>query len=595
MLTVLIINNKIEEHLLFTTLFNFHYYIGEIDNDNIDELRRMNVSLDRIKAKIMGYNNEKLITDIGKPITQIQFVISKYVIADADKKEIDKLSIQLNKKPNSIETITKLCSLYFKNNQFDKAIELYERLLALPLLSENDVVSMLGNILECYKKDASGQKGTPMKILTSFLDKYPNNIEMLYELTKCYREDKNWDKAKKYHEKIKQLVKTKEEYTNHEIVKWKLDYEYLFIAKHFGIKDLRDQFVRLLNYCNNENIINDTLNNAKFYNKLMKQQKVFSFTTTFNKKVDDADFTFYSTSSCLMPITELNKHIIENYNTYLNAQGEEGNPSTDLSKTKYLLNNRFVNYYYNPDGNERLQWKFNIVTYNKFILLDGNFNVIYEKMFDTIINDKRCVGIEDLRVYYDKYINKLIFIGNTYNSFSYNRISMSNGEYDLTADTLEYTNIKPTFANNDCEKNWCYVDYKNETHIIYGFYPLQICKLNRATNQLDKVEEKHMPNIFRRMRGSTPGFSYNNEIWFNSHLVSYETPRHYYHVICVFDKDLNLLRYTAPIKFTDTCIEYSLSIVVEDDRVLITYSTWDRTTNIGIYDKSYIESLLCYN
>jgi len=200
-----------------------------------------------------------------------------------------------------------------------------------------------------------------------------------------------------------------------------------------------------------------------------------------------------------------------------------------------------------------------------------------------------------LRIYYDKYINKLVFIGNTYSSFSFNRISMSNGEYDLTANNLEYTNIKPTFANNDCEKNWCYVDYKNETHIIYGFYPLKICKLNRATNELDKVEEKPMPNIFKRMRGSTPGFSYNNEIWFNCHLVSYETPRHYYHVICVFDNNLNLLRYTAPIKFTDTCIEYSLSIVVEDDRILITYSTWDRTTNIGIYDKAYIESLLSYN
>ena len=34
--------------------------------------------------------------------------------------------------------------------------------------------------------------------------------------------------------------------------------------------------------------------------------------------------------------------------------------------------------------------------------------------------------------------------------------------------------------------------------------------------------------------------------------------------------------------------------VVEDDRVLINYSCWDRTTRIGIYDKKYIDSLIKY-
>jgi len=34
--------------------------------------------------------------------------------------------------------------------------------------------------------------------------------------------------------------------------------------------------------------------------------------------------------------------------------------------------------------------------------------------------------------------------------------------------------------------------------------------------------------------------------------------------------------------------------VVEDERVLINYSNWDRTTRIGVYDKKYIESILKY-
>jgi hypothetical protein len=132
-----------------------------------------------------------------------------------------------------------------------------------------------------------------------------------------------------------------------------------------------------------------------------------------------------------------------------------------------------------------------------------------------------------------------------------------------------------------------------------------------------------MPKIFARVRGSTCGFVYNKqvnttsfnstnnislniiekekedenekEIWFVNHIVSYDSPRHYYHIISVFDSQMNLLRYSAPFKFYSEPVEYCLSIVVEDDRVLINYSTWDRTTRIGVYDKKYIDSIVKYN
>jgi hypothetical protein len=38
-----------------------------------------------------------------------------------------------------------------------------------------------------------------------------------------------------------------------------------------------------------------------------------------------------------------------------------------------------------------------------------------------------------------------------------------------------------------------------------------------------------------------------------------------------------------------------LGLVVEDERVLISFSVWDRSSNIGIYDKNYIDSLLVYS
>jgi len=37
-----------------------------------------------------------------------------------------------------------------------------------------------------------------------------------------------------------------------------------------------------------------------------------------------------------------------------------------------------------------------------------------------------------------------------------------------------------------------------------------------------------------------------------------------------------------------------LGLIVEDDRVLATYSTWDRSTKLAVYDKSYVDALIKY-
>ncbi len=163
-----------------------------------------------------------------------------------------------------------------------------------------------------------------------------------------------------------------------------------------------------------------------------------------------------------------------------------------------------------------------------------------------------------------------------------------------------------------CEKNWVYVNYNGEIHIIYKWGPMQICRINRNTNFIEIIKTIKMPKIFHHVRGSSCGFNFikkinhinmceninlnmeETEIWFVVHLVSYETPRRYYHMITVFDKDMNLLRYSAPFKFEGQEIEYCLSIVVNDNQVIMNYSTWDRTTIIGIYDKNYIETKLKY-
>jgi len=219
-------------------------------------------------------------------------------------------------------------------------------------------------------------------------------------------------------------------------------------------------------------------------------------------------------------------------------------------------------------------------------------------MIDSIFDDRRYIGIEDVRIYYDKN-NNLLLTGTGLNEN--NNLGIVIGKYSYDDVYIKGQEIKASFSQSDCEKNWVLTTISEksngmneikEDYIIYKWYPLLLCKMNENKTQIDVEIKKYMPKIFQHARGSTNASFYKNEIWFVVHYVSYEHPRHYYHSVVVFDNSMNLLRYSAPFKFEGEPIEYCIGLVVEEERLLITYSCWDNSTNIGIYDKKYIEEKL---
>ena len=301
----------------------------------------------------------------------------------------------------------------------------------------------------------------------------------------------------------------------------------------------------------------------KFYKFILKPLCVIDMSFSILNKIGEKEIKFNSSSSCIIH---------------------------DITGNGYLMNIRLVNYKIDNKGNY-LDCNENIISINKFIKLTKEFKNVEDKIFSIDNNElnRRYIGIEDVRIFKESD-NYLSLIGTGYHKN--NTIGIVTGKYDKYKDTLISFEIKPSFSNNICEKNWTYVKYKNETYVIYNWYPLQICKI--IDNKLELVETKNTPMIFKHLRGSTCGFEYNEKIWFINHIVSYETPREYYHIFSVFDKELNLLRYSQPFKFEGEKIEYCLSLIVEKDRVICSYSTWDRTTKLAIYDIKYIDSLLIY-
>ena len=482
-----------------------------------------------------------------------------------------------------------LANSYFDLRKYDQAIENYKIRITLKGFDQEIWYSYY-RIGFCYK-----EQGQIEKAIYTWLEGYnffPLRIENLYEIVSHYRIIGKqilsmfyYDMAKNTQKKIKD--KDSYLFLYNDVYTYKLEYEYSIIACYLGITNINSQVVTIFNNCNDMIIINNLLSNMKFYKDILKPDKIIKLTETIEHCIGGKTREFHSSSSCIIPVSKNGKNI--------------------LPSTHYLMNIRYVNYKITPGGSYVGSEDY-IMTINKYVEMTKDFQIIKEKLIDSHFDSRMYIGIEDVRLYYNKN-NNLILTGTGLNQN--NNLCMVIGDYNYEDIYLKNNEIKSSFTNNDCEKNWVFTtitekksngsngsngsnDYNEikEDYIIYKWFPLFLCKMNENKTEIDVEIVKNMPQIFQHARGSTNASFYNNEIWFVVHYVSYECPRHYYHMIVVFDNSMNLKRYSAPFKFEGEPIEYCIGLIVEEERVLITYSCWDHSTNIAVYDKKYIEEKL---
>ena len=498
------------------------------------------------------------------------------------ERDIQLLLNGIKEDPNNDRYHFYLANSYYDSGNFLDAIDIYKKRIEMGGWKE-EVWYSYYRIGLCYKN--LNKFNEALGFWLDGYDFYPERLEGIYEVIKHYRINSKHKLCFEFYNIAKKILDRNENrdvylFLNNEVYLYKIYYEYTIFAAYNNIENINDELVVVLNNPLNTSEMNCLLSNMKFYNQTLRNDTICHSNHTITININGDNTKFASSSSCLIK-----------------------NPTND----GYLMNVRYVNYYIEPDGSYTNCEKY-IISANKFIQLDKHFKVVKEKWMELLFDGRKYMGIEDVRIYYDNYKNKLLYIGT--GCHSSNKLGIVSGEYDLNNMKFETKELNQTFNKTSCEKNWVFVDFKNDTHIIYDWNPLKICKIDDM-NTLNIVETKPMPNIFSQVRGSSCGYIYNkkiglnekgnvkidiveSEIWFVNHIVSYESPRHYYHIISVFDSEMNLLRYSAPFKFEGQAIEYCLSIVVNDEKILINYSVWDRSTKIGVYDKKYIDSLLAY-
>ena len=282
------------------------------------------------------------------------------------------------------------------------------------------------------------------------------------------------------------------------------------------------------------------------------------------------------------------------------------NPCIFKLGNRYKINIRFVNYLLNRNGTYHFEVNDGkIATVNKIFNLDEEFNIIGEPLIlKPETNNLRYVGMEDLKLFpilkNNKYYNTdCAFIGTCENPIN-NRISMGYGKITLDGDiqfSLNYKVVNTPY-NKECEKNWVfYNDSEGNTNIIYQWFPLTIGRIEDCNDSNDEsrptlniIQTKEMPTYFKNVRGSSNGCEISDEIWFLCHVVEYCQPREYYHFFAIFDKKtMDIKRWSHLFKFEGEKIEYALGLIVEEKRIIISYSKWDSEPTIGIYDKEKVE------
>lgn len=311
----------------------------------------------------------------------------------------------------------------------------------------------------------------------------------------------------------------------------------------------------------------------------------------FTLKIDNIDVKFLSSNNCLIPYFKQDSNV------------------------KYLFHMRCVNYKINSDGrftiypnHSHLQGK--LITVNKYFLLDENFKVLEIHLFDSLSVDKEFNGVEDIRLFYDN--DQLIYTGVTLHPN--NKIGIVSGKYNFNSSKLSYDYLTQNFQTLTTEKNWILYNFNNELRVIYKFYPLTICSLQKSIdnnfqeNKLNIVEIKHnVPKWFSYLRGSSNGVHFNDQIWFIAHTSCKYIPREYYNIFLVFDKDMNFIRHSTLFKFENGGIEFCMSLIIQpsnkvsidkDNNIMNTVefitscSSWDRTSKIMKYSGNMIDKFI---
>ena len=478
---------------------------------------------------------------------------------DKFTRDIRLLEEDLKENPKNERTYFYLANSYKNAGNLEKAIENYKKRIAIGGWVEENWYSRL-ELGKCYMK--IGNEAEAIKTWLEAYGYHPKRAENLYEIVKHYRIKGQQQLSYIFYKLAKEIPYPSDNvlFIHKDVYNYLLDYEFSIIAYYIDKNvDMRPIFMKLMNIdaLNTENL----LANYKFYVKTLKKYEQKEVVLNVCKEVQEETKGDFKATT----------------------------PSIIQYKDGYLTNVRLVDFTLYLNGSYSYPDGYNVNTKNMALVMDKDFNVTDSHVFAPEFNTEcRIRGLEDVKII-DCGENIGYISTKQSDDVSKFTLKMAGGTYDLDFPVLKYDEIdSPVGA--ECEKNWGLFIQENKIKVVYKWHPLSIYDFDEEKKKMGASIEKPTPSLFAKVRGSTNGAIYKDELWFIGHVVEYGKPRKYYHLFMVLDKDtLELKKYSYLFTFDSNAdVEFCLGLIVEDERIIISYSNKDKTSKIKTYDKKMV-------
>lgn len=488
-------------------------------------------------------------------------------------RDIKLLKQGLEEHPNNDRYTFYLANSYLDVGQYQGAIDTYMKRIEIGGWKE-EVWYSYYSIGKAY--EALGKIEHAIHYWMEGYQYYPERIENLYRIVKYYRLlGKN--KIAHWYYKIAQHSRDNYNHSDHlffekDVYEYKLDYEWCIISYYFNpLKENTSRsFLQVWKtHYVDEGTKQNCLENYKFYSKKL------------NSKTKEDEWT------------SLWKTAVETVNSSLEPGFKTSTPSLVSFGDHMGLLIRCVNYYIDENGNYHNQQ--HITSINKWFVWNMKTKeLIHQTVFEGIAGqDNLYIGLEDVRLL-DNGSGDLIYSGNKGLELQNIKVEMGSIYENGQHKTGEI--VYKTENTMDVEKNWVsYVDTKGSVRTIYKFERLQEGVVINGKYFTERTQET--PWLFKKLRGSSHGIWINNNIWFLTHMVSYEAKRHYYHCWVVLDANGKLYKYSEPFCFDGKHIEYSNGFVYDEmtKKIYIGYSVMDNETKFIMMPYDELESQFTFN
>ena len=335
----------------------------------------------------------------------------------------------------------------------------------------------------------------------------------------------------------------------------------------------------------------------KTYNKITNEVNFWNWLETFIGWEPTFFFSIFDDSVIRIPVHLYSKQLknakktVYNYSTVNDmCPFFESSAAHLFFQGKHILNTRFVNYFLLNGGQYFMPHpKQFLVTKNIFSELDENLLPInFDAMDDsTIMLDDQpyppneccnIFGLEDIRLY--EFENKIRFIATNRNFAPAYKNRMVIGDYNMYNHSYDNCLLIESPCNSIYEKNWIPITYNNEECFIYNWYPLDICRVDLESQQLESIcryeNTLNAPN-FNKVRGSSVFIDIDNSLIGVVHFSEDTKPRQYYHMLVSLEKDTyKPLRFSESFYFQHIGVEFCTGFWQRNDEYIFWVSKKDR-------------------